>query len=578
MAFSATSSDIGDSIRGVARRITSWAPNPALTTAVVHGELEELDTLEEQWKEVSIGLKRVRAALNRRKNSLARVHTLPVEILRIVFTLYCAITDHPVHPGLTLLLACSHWRDIVLQCPAIWTRLNLSILPRSNAELLCAMSQQLPLQLRFHGINHRIMGSTISFLRDMLWRTSELDLCVDCDFHTDTGRKFVPFFRVLPTDNNIPLECFKIRFQSIWRPADIVIGAPLFGGHAPHLKYLELDGLRLAWNSGFYCNLSTLKIVNCRADARGNADRDIRYALRDSPNLEVLEISLIGEGEAYPLHGSSLHASSRVELKSLHTLILGLPVRSVHQVLRSITADSIKTLHINIDALTDYTLHTHLIPSVLDDGVLPSGALPPHVERVDLILDQKCCLAVWKCLESPAPMFSLSWPHKSFTGVQAVVLQQLSDRLSALGVSHAKHLSFALGDSLRPLDDLSTHPFAPLLMSSSLVRLDMDGAAPNVVLPILASDRVASAASNWPHLAQVQVTMTNNNTLHTYASDALVKWLEGRAMRPSLNFRRVSFALNSEADQFTQTVTRLAAAVTWDNCNFFSLYLDDLAK
>lgn len=106
----------------------------------------------------------------------------------------------------------------------------------------------------------------------------------------------------------------------------LVVDAPLFGGHAPLLKYLDLDGLRLAWNSGFYCNLLTLKIVNCRADAHGYADRDIRYALRDSPNLEVLDLSLIGEGDAIPLLGSSLLASSRIKLKSLHTLILGLPV------------------------------------------------------------------------------------------------------------------------------------------------------------------------------------------------------------------------------------------------------------
>lgn len=302
------------------------------------------------------------------RNLALPIHSLPPEILRVVFSL-CAETDRQPsgvwHPALPLSHTCSLWRTISLQHPSLWSRVDLSKLSYPIADLILRRGENIP--LRIVGCDEHTRLSVIALLPDSAHRLEELSLQVSGTNNSAAilcGIPSVPYPRLT-----------RISLASTPLPGPpgfmrtTILPTPLFGGNTPMLRHLSLSGVRIPFTSGHYCNLSTLKID--KPSRFVQEDGDICWTVRESPNLEHLEISLLvnptRDTAMEALVASGDRQQPLIALHRLRTVKLNMPFALVHRLLSSIDSDSVDVLQISV---TGFIRHPLQVSELL---TLPSG-------------------------------------------------------------------------------------------------------------------------------------------------------------------------------------------------------------
>lgn len=299
----------------------------------------------------------------------------------MIFSLCVELQEHPsnIHPALTISHTCSVWRAISVEHPTMWSRVNLSQLSPASAELVLGRGRAVP--LRIVGCDVSTRRDVTALISDHCHRLEELHIQITPNNDTATMVVGIPAV-AYPSLRRVSLH-LPLSSSSLSGSAHIaIIPTPLFDCNAPQLRCLSLVGVRLPFLSGRYRNLSTLKIA--RGDPLGANDDDICWVLRESPNLEMLEIDLLITRTRGPATGIFLgRAVTRhppTLLSRLRTVRLSMPLVIAHRLLSSIYSDSVEVLEIR---LTGPQHHRYKPSDLLE---LPSGLRPSRVfQDLDVI-------------------------------------------------------------------------------------------------------------------------------------------------------------------------------------------------
>ncbi|KAJ7866604.1 hypothetical protein B0H14DRAFT_3861976 [Mycena olivaceomarginata] len=228
-------------------------------------------------------------ALRTRRNSLASVSALPIELLTPILELCPTIAvDTPDFKtanfvrGVTLSHVCRRWREIALKRSTFWTHIVLSR-PRWALEML-HRSRAAPLAV---GAD---LGSVLPkqiAARDLvlaqLFRIRELRL------HMAAQRIPAPLLLPAPV-----LETFHLHFPDL---LEIVVPANLFAAEVPRLRHLSLQYCSLQWDSPLWVNLVSLELIHSPIHV------DL---LANMPHLRTLTLiesflAMVGTGKPVPL-------------------------------------------------------------------------------------------------------------------------------------------------------------------------------------------------------------------------------------------------------------------------------------
>lgn len=351
-------------------------------------ESDEVDALLQDCGEALAALHNIRVALKAKRNMHLSVNKLPVGVLRMIFVQCCLLGEprslhssleksrvisgqHPTpHTGLAIATTCSYWRGITLDYPYMWSHIDMTHLPPSLGTLVLARAKGCPLTIKHQSplINkyyHVTLPNALVFIAPKQHQIADLDV------HIRTHRDFSilsSFFSSSATQRSLILKWFSAIYDV---PQSHIFETPLCG---PKLQYLNLDEWRMPFSDGFYRGLTALRIVNCSQGEMSEKDEDIRCILRESPNLQELEISF------YPrswwrsrdlnrlIHGSPA-LPTRIPMQSLHSLRLSLPPRYIHYILASIHAPSLRSCALNLQM--DDNDEALLIPALLNPELVP---------------------------------------------------------------------------------------------------------------------------------------------------------------------------------------------------------------
>lgn len=357
---------------------SSATTSPADTYATSQYELQDFENLVSGLDFI---LDTIRSRIVAKRNRSLPVNRLPAEILGIIFSICARSESAQTHWRMVIIMShiCSQWRAVSINFPALWgTSMELTGMSLPMAKLFFERAGTLPVKiLRSNSLVDMDVLTQVVF--NNFHRVASLCMAVGED---DVSQKLIASDPPL-----IGTELDRVVFQLVKRgkrsssaPVPIVMPSRLFGSSAPNIRHMKLDRIRMPWNTGFYVSLSTLKVSNHVAGGRSSQDSSILLALRDCPNLKVLDLHLV-----YP--NRDWHASTDILLRSqpkqhprkfvsLHTIKLDVPTPYVRHLLSHIKADGLRVLFINMQRPSYDPIDVDLPDiNVLDPTLIPSKFL-----------------------------------------------------------------------------------------------------------------------------------------------------------------------------------------------------------
>ncbi|KDQ63268.1 hypothetical protein JAAARDRAFT_202742 [Jaapia argillacea MUCL 33604] len=188
------------------------------------------------------------------ENSLTPICSLPPEILSYIFIL--AQRQFDPYKGRDVTQVCHYWREVGIGCPALWA--DLALVDYRWTELMLKRSTQVPLTIRVHTTRRNWLG-VIKIVRSMSTETSRFkDVEIDAEAH-DLAKITQRWTSAAPQ-----LESLDLSAGLVGRSADkpFHLSDEIFGGEAPCLAYLKLDGCSIGWRSGLLQALTHLELHN----------------------------------------------------------------------------------------------------------------------------------------------------------------------------------------------------------------------------------------------------------------------------------------------------------------------------
>lgn len=453
-----------------------------------------LGRIEDIFAELRLGeleLQRIRSRFRHRRNRLAKVNSLPPEILRVVFEL-CVGSDLIVidstHPTLRISQTCAHWRAVILQPPVIWTQVDSTTLSKGGLQLLCHIFSESPVKsLR--------MESIPTNASSVQWALSKLPYVEELEAQVSTTSQMTPdaFFCSQSAPRLRRLSLYSLP-RSFIREA---LQVPFFRGNTPHLRHLHLRHVCVPWRSGVCTNLVTLSITGYFYPAAlVDAGTDISALLRDSPNLRTLEISMEFFENPGPEILSLPHSSSPVHLAHLKTLRLVLPIILAQIILRCITAGNLASLTLEVLAYGDRDMWARL-ESSLHSGAIPARLIRSLMRiRVDTHFSYCSGMAMGWSTEPTLceePTFNLRWRH---VGSDIQQHHRFLEQLSLWILAHQPQLQYLELDGNGKDADI-TDTLALLMRQSTKLRLlTLNNKMANS-LPAISPDNSTGDADRW---------------------------------------------------------------------------------
>lgn len=264
----------------------------------------EIEGMVTVLEEVNNALSHTICKVKRHRNSAAPVNGLLVELFSEIFLL---TDDGKVQDKTAVSHVCSYWRNISLNLPSMWTKVNLASItePQSISRRLCR-NGSLPLCLEYYEwckFSYTMAARCVH----LLGRTDALKI-----------RIFKDYIRISEGAWLIDHPAPALRRLELAVSNGPHLLPQLFGNTTPRSTELALLNCCLAWGSGLYVGLTKLKIVfHHMVPGPRQSGQDIRHVFQNCPNLE--EIVLMHCGPVYDdvLSGVS---GTVVHLSRMHTI------------------------------------------------------------------------------------------------------------------------------------------------------------------------------------------------------------------------------------------------------------------
>ncbi len=267
---------------------------------------------------------------------------------------------------------CRHWRYLALRTPTLWRRISLDsrlrmwserlararactldveilpqalpITPRTRREYLDAQTVQLYMHMTSPYIN-RWRSLTIDFQHyaPYLWNAA---LSVCCGFGPGVRAPRLEHLSLVHPNNDDTQEF------------------TLFNGHAPLLRSVTLNGIRLTWMPSLFANITSLDYTHHGFTRGEDAEIEIFKMLKVCSRLRELRLAFPTHSrKTMRLYDSPLPARERIPFNDLRTLTIHVEGADIPSALIALIARfdlrRLRHLTLSSSALTMPTRGTH---------------------------------------------------------------------------------------------------------------------------------------------------------------------------------------------------------------------------
>ena len=505
------------------------------TRATYCNQVAEIERILNSARKHFDDLAKTHTKMCRQHNCGVGINQLPPEILSAIFLKSLRLSSQGDCNPFSLTQVCSYWRVVALGYAALWAKVDMSLLSLNHALACFDRAGGCLLKILscdvFHNESHRQI---------LLAKLSSVDVLGLSNEWQDWG-PLQPAFRSIisaaPTNPLLVKEfSCELRHYVQDLPKDtFVLDVPLFNGQTPLLRHVSFRLLRMPWSRGFYSNLTTLRIEDGILGKISPLDKDICDVLRDSPRLEELTLRFNRHHTeditgGMTMNSSPLATTERIQLHSLRTLCLRMPVDYAYHVLGSVNTYSVLQARINIGELENERDETCMV-SLCQPEILPLTAFS-HIDAlmVDAYtiydLSEFCVLRGYRRygldyvqdILGEAPSFRLEW-HYPNTNV---------DHLSFI----LEHLVDMVGLYVPPLlhkvtlrADFDAPSSLPLWARIPSQRLNLLGGAVSAVFPV--SLRASETGVGAAPLRNLEVlTIESPDYQHKVAAGQLISFID----------------------------------------------------
>ena len=432
---------------------TSQANSPEYQRQLIDAEIK---LLEESIRELKC-----------RRNALAPVSSLPIEIITIIFSylrlpssssaisslptnaiadlffssrLHGApplgkLQDHPLS-WLHVAQVCHQWREIALNHPPFWSHVDLRNLTLAGVTEILARAKNAPLYLE--AIGRWDYARINAFTMELQTRVSQI-----CHLSINAG----PFHLQIMFEG-LSSPAPTLEYLSVSGPVDSVGALPhtLFGGVAPRLSSLKLHDTHIDWTSPLLKGLRYLEIRGPSAIEWDNSDW--LDALREMPQLERLVL------HSALLMVDPLQSSSDIQWS------ISLPSLTHMDISAAAGSCAITLAHLSLPALTRLcvTLQSHFLRGSDIPEMFPLFSRhirgPQHTEPLQSVLifseRKRTTILAWS-----APDITID-VHDPFVLLSVALSARIA--LSITSDSYSRNLDFLQEKAIEalPLESIVT--------------------------------------------------------------------------------------------------------------------------
>ncbi len=206
--------------------------------------------------------------LKRRRNALAPISSLPIEVTTTIFSFFRTRVQTPKWDSLAWLRiahVCHHWREIVLNQPLFWSHINFNSFSSVGTAEILSRAKTAPLHLKADFKWNGALFST--FQKELYSRVSHIR-------HLTIRGSDVRLYKVLkgivsPAPTLEYLSLYRSDYPNTPEMAKRgLIPDTLFDATAPKLSHLELWYCNISWESLLPIGLRCLLIDSPPANAR----------------------------------------------------------------------------------------------------------------------------------------------------------------------------------------------------------------------------------------------------------------------------------------------------------------------
>jgi hypothetical protein len=245
-------------------------------------------------------LEKTTRALKLRRNALAPISRLPPETIAIIFSFLSLPREYvrlltgdkqDILAWLRVSHVCHRWREIALNQPRFWSRIDFTTLTSAGATEVLSRSKMAPLELEANLSGVRWEGDRIDAfgkqLSSHLSHTSRLNITADfADLQTIIGQLASP----APALEWLSFIIDDEGHLRMGTPSNASIPPSFLGGTAPRLSRLQLDHCDIRWTSPVFKSLRILEIQMLSQLARPSLEEWLD-AMEQMLQLETLVVN-----------------------------------------------------------------------------------------------------------------------------------------------------------------------------------------------------------------------------------------------------------------------------------------------